>query len=157
MPERPQILCFGRDQALLDSRRLLLQTRFVTEVTTRFGTLSAQITRPGCDLVILCHSVEPEEAEKVCKLIARTSPATKVLAVVIATRSIHFPRCAEELWVHDGPGALLAKACKLLGVSNSDERLASDCLSQMENRLDADAFHIRPLPGSIARRGIVAS
>lgn len=117
MPERLQIVCYGRDQALQHSRKMVLLTRFRTEVAGDLKTLSAKLASPGCDLVILCHSLSVEFAQQACDLVRATSPATKILVLITGRTKVTLSPCPAEFLATEGPGALLGRVSQMLGVA----------------------------------------
>ena len=76
------ILYAGRDQALLQTRRLILQEQgYVVEVCDNTEEFVGKFLDGDFDLVLLCNSLRDGERERLCSLVHRFSQRTPVLVV----------------------------------------------------------------------------
>ena len=126
MSQKVQIVCFGRDQALLHSRKMVLQTRFRTDVASDLKTFSAKITNPGCDLVILCHSLSMDVEQQACDLVRAISPATKILALITGRTKLTLSPCPDEFLTPEGPGALLVRVSQMLDAGSAETKTQTE-------------------------------
>ena len=78
----PTILLIGADEMLLKTRAAVL-SRTDSEVVTSDArsALAIQQVR-NCELVILCHSLEPQVCTTLAKLIRGSWPRTRILQLV---------------------------------------------------------------------------
>lgn len=81
MAQRFEILCYGHDQTLLDTRRMILELSYRVETATSL----AEVARFGgilkVDLVVLCHTVPEEEARRVIQISGALWPRSGILSI----------------------------------------------------------------------------
>lgn len=94
----------------------VLRTRFRTIVITDLERLRSQLAGQGCDLVILCHSLKPDDAQQACDIVKEVRPETKLLALIASRTRLSMPACPDEFMAHEGPAALVARVAGMLGV-----------------------------------------
>ena len=140
---KSRVVCYGRDEYLLTSRSLVLETRFHTTVAADLDSLKSQLTA-GCDLVVLCHSLGMTELNRACELVRSASPATLLLRLVLNTSSLSPSPCRETFLMYDGPAALVTRVSELLAAGRKRTALGPAavtslalCADQRKARLPA--------------------
>lgn len=79
---RVVILSVGNDETLLRSRNAVLRTAgYVVIEASSPKHAMAEFNGDDFDLVILCHSIPPDECERLAKAIRRRSARTPVICV----------------------------------------------------------------------------
>lgn len=112
---RPVVLAVGRDPLLLETRSQVLRNAGYIVVSVQSVKDAFDQFRAGdFDLVVLCHSVSPEDRERLTYLIRAHSPATPV--VLISAVSFSKDSSADATISND-PHALLAGLKEVLGKS----------------------------------------
>jgi hypothetical protein len=115
MPARARLLCYGHDEMLLYTRKLILDREFLTEKCDTLAGLAEILARGPLDLVLMCQSVPDAECEEVIELVRRASPDVKVLVLEVGQAgscSLHSDAALENV---AGPSALLHEIYALLG------------------------------------------
>jgi DNA-binding NtrC family response regulator len=122
----PSILIYGRDQDLLETRRLVLQTAGFQAwtVTNLADAEKITVTQPGC-LLILGHSLSTEECEKALTMAHSRQPGMRNLVLTAATPVCKFGQNDELMSAFDGPKALIATANRLLRSNSSARQLTA--------------------------------
>lgn len=116
MSRRPHLLCYGHEEMLLYTRKLILDREFLVNRCQDTATLSEILSQGRLDLILLCQSVPEQECEEVIEMVRAASAETKVLALHGASSgscSVHSDAAMENL---DGPRALLRQIHALLGI-----------------------------------------
>lgn len=102
----PHILCLGKDTSLLQTRLLVLQTRYLA--TYCVDVREAKFRWPGCpfDVLVLCHTMADEEIELAEAYAAERKPAASLLMMQtgLRTGSSRVLRAVRNL---EGPEPLL--------------------------------------------------
>lgn len=81
MHDRPRILSIGDDPILLYSRRLVLERDGYLVASLRSDAVIEDAQLRGFDLVMLCHSVPDNVANRILEVLWRLTPQTPVLLV----------------------------------------------------------------------------
>jgi hypothetical protein len=63
IPEHPQLLCIGKDQQLLDTRRMVLESKGYQVLSIMSLTQVGQEALRSFNLVILCHTLAEMRSE----------------------------------------------------------------------------------------------
>ncbi len=84
-----RLVCFGHDEMLLVTRKLILDKLTRVEVVSNFDALTLLVGNGSLDLVVLCHTLKPEERERAIKLLAQRSPSTKIVCLVPVTDTLY--------------------------------------------------------------------
>lgn len=122
MPDSPNVLLYGRDRYLIESRCLVLRKSGFKVVTAlEPGDFETAEGSSLPDLVILCHTLSQEECRVALALSRMHWPAAKRLSLYSGSRGCSDRRLSEVLDASDGPAKLIATARQL--VSN---RVLSD-------------------------------
>lgn len=113
----PSILCLGNDLALLQTRKLVLETQF--DVKHCSNAKEAIQLWPACpfELLVLCHTLSDEECAAAEAYADSRTPAAHLLALQ-AGRSA-FSKRARILRNLDGPEPLLNAVRELLRCSEN--------------------------------------
>lgn len=119
MRMKPEILCYGHDPNLLETRRLLLQRDFRVVVASslrELGSVAAQITP---SLLLICHTAEKLECRQLLELSAALWPHCGVLAIQ-ANDSGELRECLPRLsHVASNPEELTHRVFELLRGANA--------------------------------------
>jgi hypothetical protein len=124
----PRLLCYGHDEMLLYTRKLILDKEFVVERCSKVMELTEILARGPLDLILMCQSVPDAECEEVIERARAASPAVKTLLLQENSEgscSWHSDATMEGL---EGPPALLHEIHALLGIAaaqNATETLSS--------------------------------
>ncbi len=111
-----RVLCYGHDEMLLYTRKLILDKEFDVERCSKLAELNGILARGPLDLILMCQSVPDAECEEVIERARAASPAVKVLLLHENSEgscSVHSDTTMEGL---DGPLALLHEIHALLGL-----------------------------------------
>lgn len=107
MPTAASVLLFGNDSHLLRSRRWLVESLgFKVFATDNILTLHQIFTEHPVDVMVLCHSLSPEESERAKAMAREYSPGTRVLILAVSEAHIG-PENKCAVSVAEGPKALL--------------------------------------------------
>jgi DNA-binding NtrC family response regulator len=110
-----RLLCYGHDEMLLFTRKLILDREFSVEICDELTQLPEVLARGPVDLVLLCQSVPDAECEEVIERVRAESPEVKVLVLhetIPGSCSLHSDATIANL---GGPPALLQEIHALLG------------------------------------------
>jgi hypothetical protein len=113
----PRILCYGHDEMLLYTRKLILGREFLAERCDTLPGLTEILSRGPLDLVLICQSVPDAECEEVIEMVRAASPQVKVLVMQAGQSgscSVHSDAAMENL---EGPPALLEEIRGILGIA----------------------------------------
>jgi DNA-binding response OmpR family regulator len=115
MSSAPQILCYGRDFPLLETRKLVLQwVGFRVELAKDRAEFEAIADRERIDLAILCHSLSYGECRETVSLIQDRWPKLKVLILCAGISPYDGDMTAEVLNATEGPRVLLNTVQKMV-------------------------------------------
>lgn len=112
-PAHVRVLCLGHDERLLETRVQVLASRYET-VSVR--SLAEMRSLPGdarFDIVLLCHTLSPEECG-VCSEVARERwPEARVLAIAVERGSC-WEYADQVVKAMDGPRVLFGAIDQML-------------------------------------------
>jgi hypothetical protein len=74
-----RVLCLGRDISLLQTRLMVVATRYPSVATLDIERFLALPTERCFDLILVCHTVPKEECELVAQVARVRWPALKYL------------------------------------------------------------------------------
>ena len=114
----PAILCLGNDASLLQTRTMVLQTRFGV---SHCSTPSEAAARwPGCpfEVIVLCHTLSDREFDEAERYAQQRTPPAHLLALQ-AVRPVHSSRSARAVRNLDGPEPLLRAVTELIRASQA--------------------------------------
>lgn len=115
MDSSPSILIFGHDQALLETRRLLLETAGLKAWTvSRLADVEKVTIAAPNGLLILCQSLSDEERSEALAMAHSCQPRMKSLVVLGAMPVSNLGQVDEVISSFDGPKALVATVSRLL-------------------------------------------
>jgi DNA-binding NtrC family response regulator len=109
------ILVYGRDEVLLGTRTMILENAgFRVQSAINYADAEAMIMSGNVSLVVLCHSLTPEDCEAIFKLVSGRNPSVSTLVLTAGAS-----RCSERpptaiLSAFDGPRKLVEAVHKLL-------------------------------------------
>ena len=81
MAQRLEILCYGHDRSLLNTRRMILQSSFRVETASTLAEIAHLGATMDVALVVLCHTVPEEEARRVMQISGALWPKSGVLSI----------------------------------------------------------------------------
>lgn len=116
IPTNRRLLCYGHDELLLYTRKLILDHEFFVEKCDTLAGLRDVLTRGPLDLVVMCQSVPDAECEQVVEMVRSASADVKVLVLEAGQSgscSVHSDAAMENV---EGPRALLHEIHALLGI-----------------------------------------
>ena len=115
MNSHARVLVVSRDEMLLRSKTKKKKTKNTKQNTRRFNEARALLTSDTFDLIVLCHSLTPDEAERLASMARQRSPRCQVLAMTASSRGTLKPWADRQLGVDAGPYGLLKKCAEMLG------------------------------------------
>lgn len=115
MNSHARVLVVGRDEMLLRSREMILGAFFAVRGAGRFNEARTLLTSNTFDLVVLCHSLTPDECERLALLARELAPRCQVLAMSASSHASIKPWADKQLGVDAGPYGLLKKCAEMLG------------------------------------------
>ena len=111
---RAQIICFGNDALLLETRRLILGRQFDAYAANGLRELAAMLERHRFDLIVLCQTLSYDESEKAILHLRQNSPQAKVLTMLRASQRPLDLVAENRFDPNEGPKALLDRIGNLL-------------------------------------------
>jgi hypothetical protein len=82
MNEHSQILLVGRDQMLLQTRRLILGTYFEVEAAGRPSEAGSILSKRDFDLIVFCDTLTDGECEQIADMVRNQVPHPTLLALL---------------------------------------------------------------------------
>lgn len=126
MNSHARVLVVSRDEMLLRSRKMILGAFFAVQGAGRFIEARTLLNTDIFDLIVLCHSLTPDECENLAAMARARSPRCHVLAMTASSRGSIKPWADKQLGVDAGPYGLLKKCAEMLGfVLKSKARAAT--------------------------------
>lgn len=115
MNSHARVLVVSRDEMLLRSREMILGAFFAVRGAGRFIEAKTLLTKNDFDLIVLCHSLTPDECERLAVMAHDRTPRCQVLAMSPSSRGSVKPWADKQLGVDVGPYGLLKKCAEMLG------------------------------------------
>ena len=115
MNSHARVLVVSRDEMLLRSREMILGAFFAVRGAGRFVEARSLLTSNKFDLVVLCHSLTPDECERLATMAHERVPRCQVLGMSASSRGNMQPWADRQLGVDAGPYGLLKKCAEMLG------------------------------------------
>lgn len=115
MNSHARVLVVSRDEMLLRSREMILGAFFAVRGAGRFNEARALLTSNTFDLIVLCHSLTPDECERLAAMAHARVPRCQVLAMSASSRALNKLWADKQLGVDAGPYGLLKKCAEMLG------------------------------------------
>jgi len=115
MNSHARVLVVSRDEMLLRSREMILGAFFAVRGAGRFIEAKTLLTSNSFDLIVLCHSLSPDECERLATLAHGKTPRCQVLAMSPSSRENLKAWADKQLGVDAGPYGLLKKCAEMLG------------------------------------------
>ncbi len=114
------ILMYGHDEQLLATSQWVLQSRGYRVVTMvdQSGFQSLPKT-PPIQLLLLCHTLSPEERDSAFTIAQERWPGVKSLILESSPTRSPAGILGQLLHTFDGPGKLVSMVAELIGASNS--------------------------------------
>ena len=127
MAQRLEILCYGHDPSLLETRRMILESLYRVETASTLAELAHLGGLMDVALIILCHTVPEEEARRVMQISGALWPKSGVLSVQALTDANDIRSSLPwHYQVDSAPQHLKDRICLLLASesSQSDRKTA---------------------------------
>jgi len=115
MNSHARVLVVSRDEMLLRSREMILGAFFAVRGAGRFVEARTLLTSNNFDLIVLCHSLTPDECERLAAMARDRAPRCQVLAMSPTSRGTLKPWADKQLGVDAGPYGLVKKCAAMLG------------------------------------------
>ena len=107
----PSILICGNDTTLLDTRRWVLETaRFRVETKSALSSILAALEQKSPDLIVLCHTLTPDERSAILAAAAAIQPPVKTLSFNTTRQAVP----GETIDSFAGAGGLIAAVKRLV-------------------------------------------
>ena len=133
MKSDAQVLLVGKDEMLLQTRKLILGTYFQVEVAGRVSHAAQVMAAGRFDLIVLCESLSEKECERVAELAQTQNPRPKTLTLSATGRQSRDHGSGDVLTDEFGPLALARKAAAMLGLEmKANGRGISDARPETE-------------------------
>jgi DNA-binding NtrC family response regulator len=114
------ILIYGRDAALLETRRLLLESAGFTVATAlELAAITQLLSGPAFDLSLLCHTLSHDERETLMSVAQRVRPEMKFIVMSAPGVAQGDSGRHSVVDVFDGPEKLVNKVKSMVGVASS--------------------------------------
>jgi hypothetical protein len=110
------VLLVGKDEALLQTRKLILGSYFQVDVAGRVSHAAQLISERSFDLIVLCSTLSGDECERAQEHAAAQSPRPKILKLFGKGREILSHGTDNELNDEVGPMVLARKIAAMLGL-----------------------------------------
>lgn len=110
----PRLLCYGRDDKLLFTRKKILEREFSVDICTRISELDAVLARGPIDIAVICHSVPDAECDEMMHHLRQHSPGVKVLVLYESTPDLCSSHSHDAMENLEGPRSLLHKVHELM-------------------------------------------
>ena len=109
-----EVLCVGKDEMLLTTRRWLMQRYVASETSHDLSSTALQLKDHVFAAVVLCHTLSEEERDAISELVRLRSPQTEVVCVNPLTerRGAGCASCG-EFRLDGSPGALVKQIAGL--------------------------------------------
>lgn len=116
MKSEAGVLIVGKDEMLLQTRKLILGGYFHVETAGRVSHAISLATEHRFDLIVLCYSLTDEEGGKVIGVARQQKPRPLILTMSALGRAVVSSEESSALMSEDGPLALVKKCAEMLGV-----------------------------------------
>lgn len=115
MPAQPVIVVYGHDQSLLDTRTWVLEgAGYQVSQASQFSELQQATSERPVELVVMCHTLTPDQCEETRTCTQMHRPAIKRL-LITANRPVLLKTVGEpSISAFDGPRALIDMVGKVL-------------------------------------------
>ncbi len=113
-PTRQHVLVVSRDDRLLSTRTLILARLYETTGLADVSEMETLPPESRFDLVLLCHTLAPEDCEYASKMIRERWPRAKIVVLVSGQTGCLSPAADRTLSGGDGPRVLLQTIDQLL-------------------------------------------
>lgn len=114
MTHRFAVLCYGHDELLLHTRRLILREYFQVLAAASVEAVAAIACVEQMDLVLLYHSLSEGECDQMIALVGGLWPQAKVLILTAPNLDRASSQPHEEFAALDGPYSLMRKMREML-------------------------------------------
>ena len=114
------MLIYGRDLSLLETRGWVLERAgYASFLALRLDELKEIAASQPIALLLLCHSLSPEDGEEAMKAAAALRPGIRNLLVTANTSVASSARGERTVSAFDGPRAMIAAVAQALVTDDS--------------------------------------
>ena len=110
----PLVLCFSRDQRLLETRVAVLAKQYQVVPVSTLEEMRDLPNGTTFDLILLCHTLRKEDCEGAREIIRQRWPAATMLSMTKGDQSCSTQDGEMTVRGLDGPAVLLQKIYTLL-------------------------------------------
>ena len=115
MPSPANILMFGRDAQLLDTRRMVLEiSGYKVSTATDLSDFDRAVSSDCFDLVILCHSLSLEDCGRAVAVALSRWPSVRILTLTAGAWGCPAGRLDQTVNVLQGPAKLVSTVSRFL-------------------------------------------
>jgi hypothetical protein len=115
MKSEAQILLVGRDEMLLQTRKLILGSYFQVDIAGRVSHAAQLMAERSFDLIVLCSSLA-DECARIAELARSQDPRPKTLTLSAKAGHPCGNGAGDEVMEEIGPLALMRKSAAMLGL-----------------------------------------
>lgn len=131
-----RILSISRDPTVLKVRNMLLESAgYDTAAALNLIEVQQQLESGAFDLVVIGHTINPNEKRRVEALIREKRPGCPLLEMCLVSPEI--PHAEGHVRLEDGPEGLLAEVGRLLGPAVKRQMKSSGKKRRRRARTDA--------------------
>jgi DNA-binding NtrC family response regulator len=116
MKSNAQVLLVGKDEMLLQTRKLILGAYFQVDAAGRVSHAVQMMAERSFDLIVLCTSLSGHECERIAGLARTQNPRPKVLTLSATGQQSCGDGAGDEVMQEIGPLALIRKSAAMLGL-----------------------------------------
>ncbi len=115
MNNHSQILVVGRDQMLLQTRRLILGTYFEVEAAGRVSEAGSILSKKDFELIILCDTLSEGDRKQIVEFVRDKKPHPQFFSLIGPGNHGVDPAVGRALACPGGPLQLLRECADALG------------------------------------------
>ncbi len=115
MPTPASVLVFGHDDQLVHTRSLILEKAgFHVRTASSLPDIQQLLSEPTMDVMLLCHSLSPEDCDEALLLTHERWPNIQTIALVSGSSDCGSDSTDAVMEATDGPARLISTVRKRL-------------------------------------------
>ena len=108
MPIPASVLVFGRDHQLVHTRTLILEKAgFHVHTAASLPDIRQLPSQPAIDVMVLCHSLSPQDCDKALSITRERWPAIQTIALTSGSRDCGSDLTDAVMEATEGPAKLI--------------------------------------------------
>jgi DNA-binding response OmpR family regulator len=108
MPDPASVLVFGRDDQLVHTRCLILEKAgFRVRTAASLPDLRQLLAEPSMDVMLLCHTLSPQECDEALNLTHQRWPLMQTIALSSGSSDCGSDAADAVIEVREGPAKLI--------------------------------------------------